>query len=200
MSSIVEMLTQQLGGSVMKQISGQLGADEKTTGSAVAAALPTLLGALARNATSKEGAESLAGALDKDHDGGLLDNLSSFLGNPQAGPGEGILRHALGGNRQRVESGISKSTGLDAGAVGKLLTMLAPIIMGSLGKAKRQGGMDAGALAGLLGREQDAMAKSAPQAMGLVGQLLDADGDGDVDAGDIAKQGIGLLGKLMGKK
>ncbi len=36
--------------------------------------------------------------------------------------------------------------------------------------------------------------------MGALGRLLDADGDGDVDAGDIARHGFGLLGRLFGGK
>lgn len=38
----------------------------------------------------------------------------------------------------------------------------------------------------------------AKPATGLVGRLLDSDGDGDVDAGDLARKGAGLLGKFLG--
>jgi hypothetical protein len=199
MSSLFETLTKSLGGDAVGHIAKQLGTDENTTGGAMAAVLPTLLGALTRNAKSAEGAESLSRALDRDHDGSILDNLSGFLGNPESGNGAGILRHALGGRQQQVERGLSRTTGLDAGTIGKLLVTLAPVVMGALGKQKREQQMDASALSGFLGREEEDARSKAPQELGFIGQLLDADGDGDVDGGDIAKQGLGMLGKLFSK-
>jgi hypothetical protein len=198
MSTILENLTRQLGGSLMGQIGNEIGADRETTERATAAGLTTLLGALSRNASSADGAQALHRALAKDHDGSILDNLGGFLGSAQAGPGEGILRHVLGSRRRRVEAGIGKSTGMDAGSVGKLLTMLAPVVLGALGKQRRQGDLDAGSLASLLGQERQSMERVQPEATGILGQLLDADGDGDVDLGDVAKRGVGMLGKLFG--
>ena len=56
MSAILEMLTSQLGGKALDQISQQLGTDRPTTENAVPAALATLLGGLARNSASSQGA------------------------------------------------------------------------------------------------------------------------------------------------
>lgn len=198
MSSILEMLGQQLSGGTVDQISQRLGTDASSTQNAIAAALPTLLSALGRNAASPQGASSLASALDRDHDGSVLDDLAGFLGSGGTGPGDGILSHALGARRSRVEHGLAATSGLDTGKVGQLLAMLAPLVMGALGRMKREQGLDAGALAGQLQHEQEAVARQAPGSMGLVGQLLDADGDGDVDGSDIAQRGLGMLGKMLG--
>ena len=199
MASLFETLTQTLGGDTLKQIASQVGADEKTTGTAVAAALPTLMSALARNASKDDGASSLHRALEKDHDGSILDNLGGFLGKPEAGPGEGILRHLLGNQRRAVETGLSRSSGLSAESTSKLLTTLAPILLGALGRQQKQEGLDPSKLAGLLGSERKEVERRAPEAMGLAGALLDADGDGDVEIDDIAKKGLGMLGKMFGK-
>ena len=200
MASIFDTLTQQLGGDTLKQISGMLGTDESTTSNATGAAVSVLLGALSRNASKPDGAQALTRALAKDHDGSVLDNLGSLLGNPDAGPGAGILAHVLGGKQGRVESGLSQATGLDTGSAGKLLAMLAPVVMGALGREQRQGKLDAGAVAGMLDRENRSMAQREPSSSGILGALLDTDGDGDVDLGDMAKHGAGLLGKLFGGK
>jgi hypothetical protein len=199
MSSLLDTLMKQLGGDAMGQISSQIGTDERKTGAATGTAISALLGALSRNASKGDGAQALHRALEKDHDGSLLEQLGGFLNDPQAGPGDGILKHVLGARRQQVERGIGQSTGLDAGSVGKLLTMLAPIVMGALGKEQRRGGLDAGALSGLLGQERQELERREPEGMGLLGTLLDADGDGDFDMGDMAKRGAGLLGKLFSK-
>ena len=79
MSTLLSMLTQQLGGDTVKKISSQLGADENKTKGAISASLPLLINALSRNASSDEGANALSNALSKDHDSGDLGNLQGFL-------------------------------------------------------------------------------------------------------------------------
>ncbi len=194
--SLFELLSQQLGGDAVGQISRQLGVDKSTTQKAVPAALGTLMGAMARNASSREGAESLTNALVKDHDGSVLDNLGDVLSNPQAGPGEGILKHVLGGKRQAVEVGLSQTTGLDAGSSGQLLKMLAPVVMGALGRTQRQQSLDASGVASMLSGEKEQIARRAPEGLGVLGSLLDADGDGQI-ADDVARIGGGLLKNFL---
>ena len=180
MSSLFEALTEQLGGNVMDQIGSQIGADRATAAKAVPAALGTLMGALGANSQRSGGAEALLGALQKDHDGSILDNVTGFLGQADAGPGAGILKHVLGGKRPAVEAGLGQQTGLDAASTGKLLQMLAPILMGALGKAQRSQGLDAGALRDMLGGERRTIERRAPEGIGVLGKLLDRDGDGNV--------------------
>lgn len=198
MSSLIEMLIQQAGPGALGQISDQLGADQNATGQAVAAALPLLMGAMNRNASETAGAESLFSAVSKDHDGSILDDLGGFLSNADDGPGAGIIGHVLGNRQPAVERGLSESSGLDAGSVAKLLAMLAPILMGALGKAQKADNLDAQGLAGLLGEENDRLTQQQPAAMGAFGRLLDADQDGDVDASDLASQGMAILGQFLG--
>jgi hypothetical protein len=141
----------------------------------------------------------LAGALDRDHDGSVLDDISGFLGNPDVGSGEGILGHALGARRGAVESELGRQTGLDMSTIGKLLPILAPLVMGALGRAKREQQLDVGGLASMLGGEREQADRMSAGSMGILAQLLDADNDGQV-ADDVAKLGGGLLGKLFGRR
>jgi hypothetical protein len=195
----MDLVMGSLSGAPTKRISSNLGADEGAVGNAIGMALPMLMGALSRNASNDEGARSLDGALERDHDGSILDNLSGFLGQAEQGPGDGILRHVLGAKRPAVEQGLSKSTGLDAGTIGKLLVTLAPVVLGAIGKAKRDKHMDSGGLSQFLAGERQEIERSAPDKMGIIGSLLDSDGDGQIEVDEIAK-GVGLLGKLFGKK
>lgn len=59
-------LTDLLSGSVISSIAGQTGTSEKDTQNVLANALPALVGAMAQNASTEDGANSLARALD-DH-------------------------------------------------------------------------------------------------------------------------------------
>lgn len=202
MSSLLESIMGQLGGQAAGRLAGQLGADETRTRNGIAAALPLLLNGLARNSRNAGGADALGAALDRDHDGSVLDDLTGFLGRGDTSAGAGILGHVFGGRRETVEKGLGRGTGLDGAQAGKLMAMLAPVVLGALGKAKRQSNLDASGLSDMLGRERQAVAKKAPKQMGVLDALLDADGDGDVDLNDIAKlgssKGGGLLGKLFG--
>jgi hypothetical protein len=193
--SLLEMLQQRLGSQAVDQLGRKIGADSGTTGNAIDAALPLLLSAMASNATNGAQAQSLHTAVAEDHDGSILDDVPGYLNRAETGPGAGILRHVLGGKQPAVETGLSQVTGLEAGKAGQLLTMLAPLVMGALGRAQQERGLDPGGLSTLLVGEQEHLKQSAPGVMGALGRFLDRDSDGSVmdDVG-------GLLGKTFGGK
>jgi hypothetical protein len=192
--NLTEMLTQQLAGGAISQIGSKIGADEGTTRAAIAIAVPLLISALARNSSTPAGAEALNQAVAKDHDGSILDNLSSFLGNSQSANGAGILGHVFGDRRTDVETGLAQSTGLDPGGAGQLLETVAPLVMGALGKTQQQQGFDAGSLSAFLGSQQQQAQASAPDVMGMLGSLLDSNKDGSV-MDDVSR----MAGKLFGR-
>lgn len=198
MSSILDILNQQLGGDAVQQISRQLGVDEQTAGNAISAALPMLLGGLARNSANPQGADALASALSRDHDGGILDNLMGFLGGNAGnlGAGASILGHIFGGKTDAMSNVLSRSTGMNLGSAASLLSILAPLVMGALGKMQRQQGLDGGGLANILGGERTRMEQTAPGFGGLT-RILDLDGDGSVI--DDLPQLAGMLGRFFGR-
>jgi hypothetical protein len=188
--SLLDMLQQRLGGDAVNQISRQLGTDPATTQTAIAAALPMIVGALARNAQDPGKAGALANALGR-HDGSVLDDVAGYLGRGNTGDGDGILGHVLGARKETVQTGLGQAAGLDPTKAGTLLAMLAPLVMGALGKAQREKGLDTGGLAGMLGSEQQRATDAAPGVMGMLSSFLDRDHDGSV-MDDIG----GMLGRL----
>jgi hypothetical protein len=317
-----QQLQQQLSGGLMDVLTQQTGADPNTTTKASSAILSSLMGALARNASTPDGASSLANALDKDHDGSILDILGGLmqggkqapgpdvptggglmdlitgmaqssqggggggggalggllggllgggskpqqqsgggalgelrggmlgqaqggggggigdliggmmkqtqgsdggglgdllgglLGGKQAGTqenippqfrktldGGGILDHVLGAQKEDVAKQVSENTGLDLSKVLPLMATLAPILMGILGKTKKDNGLDAGGLGGALmdmvTKSQSNPRKNAPD-LGLAGTLLDRDGDGSV-MDDVLGMGVKMLGGYLSK-
>lgn len=187
MFSLQDLLGQQQGGAAVDQISSQVGAEPSAVNSVIQAALPTILGSLANNASTPQGAESLNNALDQDHDGSILDNLGSLggmiFGGGQASPtprqadGGGILGHILGGSQGAVVQDASNRSGLDTGQVAQILMMLAPIVMGYLGRQKQEQGVGAEGLGGLLGGLLGGQA-SQGSVMDMASSYLDKDGDG----------------------
>ena len=80
MSSLFDQLSQHVNADTVGQIASQIGATPAQTKTAVQAAMPMLLGALARNSATPQGAAGILGALERDHDGSLLDSLGGLLG------------------------------------------------------------------------------------------------------------------------
>lgn len=197
-------LFQQLQGGGIEQIASQLGVEPAQAQSAVATALPLLMGALGRNAQQPDGAQALLGALQRDHApsaggldlGGLLGAVLGGGGGAQT-DGAGILGHIFGGATPQAASGLGQATGLDSGRSSQLLQILAPIVLSFLAQRFLGGGAgnggDAGQLSQALGQEHQ-QARADAGLSGLLGGVLDQDGDGQLGLGDLLKVGSGLLG------
>lgn len=195
---LMDLVNQQLSGPRLSQMSRQLGISEDQTREALPAALAALTGAMAQNAAQPQGAQQLSNALNKDHDGSLLDSLDGFLGGMgggrggNLGAGASILGHVFGQRQQRVEGNLGRATGLNPQTIASLLAMLAPIVMAYLGRQQRQKQLDPGGLADVLGQERQRI-EQVPQARTGLGALLDLDGDGQV-MDDLANLAGGLFG------
>lgn len=197
--SLAASLFQQLQqGQGLQQVSQQLGLDTAQTSQAVGSALPLLLGAMGQNASEPQGAQSLLNALQRDHLGGsggggfdLGGILGAVMGGGGSGAtdGAGILGHVFGGQQPQAAELLGQKTGLDSGTTGKLLAILAPIVMSFLAQRFAQQG-NATELSSALGQET----QQARGGLGsLLGGALDQDGDGQFGASDLLKLGAGLL-------
>ena len=180
MNIISDMITQRISGPIAGQLSQRLGVSESTARAAVQLAVPLILTALARNASQPQGAQNLHHAVASDHNGSILDQLSSYLGNPQAANGAGILTHVLGGQRPVVENNLAQATGMDQNSAGSLLEMVAPLVMGAVGREQQQNGLDAKGLSEFLAQQQNSEAQSNPDLMGTLNAMLDSNRDGSV--------------------
>lgn len=180
MFSLEDLLGQQQGNQAVEQISQLIGANPTVTNSAIQMALPMILGALAKNTQQSDGAEALSNTLQKNHDGGILDNLGGFLGgdNRDTNDGIGILGHIFGNKQGAAAQQVSQQSGLDIGQVAQLFITLAPIVMGFLGKKKTEQNLDANGLSNLLGEQQQTMQSSGNPMMDMVSGFLDQDKDG----------------------
>ena len=211
MASILDLLNSDLGKQLISGASQKTNTSPDKTASVLSAAMPLILGAMKRNAATPEGAASLDNALsDSRHDGSLLDSLGGLLSggglDSLVNDGGGILGHVLGGKQQRVEQTISKTSGVDAGSVGQIIKMAAPILMSVLGSQKRKDNINQGGIGDLLG---SVLGSQGDHDQSFLETILDADGDGSIiddvagmvlGGGNKKKGGLGgLLGGLFGK-
>ena len=214
--SLLNGLAGQFSGDTIAKLSGLVGASQEDTGKAVAAALPMLLGSIAGNADQPQGVNALAGAISSGHDGSILDMLGPMLAGGYAtralgSDGARILGHLLGDQRGMVESNVAQFAGVESSLVSKLLPMLAPIVMGYIGKRMTSGGLDVGGLGSLLGQERE-QAKAQDSGLGAIFDILSGNGKPDAPqatsggglmdvAGDLlgSSAGKAILGQILGR-
>lgn len=215
-ASLTHDLAAQLQGQPAQRMAQQLGVDPATMQSAIGAALPLLIGALGRNASNPQGAQDLFGALQRDHAGAgsIGDVLGAVLGGGQGrqANGAGILEHVLGGRQPRAEQAVGQATGIGQDKANMLLRWLAPIVLAYLAKRmfENRQATDGGlslpqdqsttraptpeVLGDILGQETRRVEQQDGPLGSVLGRVLDRDGDGDTDFGDLLKIGGSILG------
>jgi hypothetical protein len=146
--SLIDLLTGNTSNQVADQAESKFGINRNQVIALLAVAAPLIISYLRNKSQDSNEAEALNNALDKDHDGSILNDPSQ-LESRQA-EGGSILSHIFGGDKQNVENQLSQNTGISIDKIGPVLAMLAPVIMGYIGQQKQQSNVGAGGLGGLL--------------------------------------------------
>jgi hypothetical protein len=191
MDSIVENLMKQLlSGENLPAISKSVGGDDKAVKSALDMGLPLLLGSMSNNASKPGGADMLMKMMTQTGSSNPMDNISNHLSNPEAAGGSGMVSSLFGSQMVPIQNAISQKTGLSPAAVGKLMAIVTPLLLGSIGKTFMGQNMDPKGLSNLLGDQSKMAIQSSPEASSMAKQLLAAqEGSGGV---------MGMLKKLLG--
>ncbi|HQX42930.1 MAG: DUF937 domain-containing protein [Saprospiraceae bacterium] len=193
-----DLLSQHLPDELLAQMAGKVGVQDPNVGVAASKSIiNTLMQGLMNNSSNESGAEGLLGAIDRDHNGSILDDVMGFLGNSgQSGSDQmtnsaGILGHILGFKQQNVTNGVSKVFGMDTSTVISLMSMLAPVVMGLIGKARANNQVDQTNIQQVL---ETTVHQQTDQnsGLGIFGKLLDTDGDGNI-SDDLLQMGMKFL-------
>ena len=164
-------------GSTANQIGKQFNIESNKVSSVITSALPTLIGAMQKNAATESGASSLAKALG-DHSA----NTSFNLGKMDLTDGSKILSHILGNNTNSVIAALAKKTGTNNNQVSSILAAIAPTLLGLLGKNQKTSNTSVSGLGGMLGAILGGGGSSNSGMGSLLGAALaDKDGDGKPD-------------------
>lgn len=181
MSGILDLLNSDIGKQIISGVSSDSKQSENKTADVMSMALPLLMGAMKRNASSPEGAEGLMNALNSNHNGSILDNLDSLfeggVDNSVKQDGAGILKHVLGNSENNISNVISQKSGLDSASVMNILKVAAPLVLGYLGKQQKQQQVQSSSgiedlLGGILGGDN--------KQQSMIESLLDGNNDGSV--------------------
>ncbi len=207
MNNLINEVSRHLNDNVIMQLTRQIGAtDPNQVKRASQGISELLLNAIQRSANHQQRGGGLMGALQNDHDGGILGNLMGALSgqqkvnNPKTMNGEGIVRHLLGNKQLEAAQVIAQMSGLDLFKSGVLTQLIAPVVMGVVGQKKKSNGLDLGGLANILlgGGQNQGQQQQQNQGGGVLGNvlgsLLDQDGDGNM-MDDLLNIGMKILKK-----
>lgn len=185
--NVLEML----GGLLPAQastVASQVGATPEQTQAAMQASVPLILNALHQNAQTPEGEAALSSALAR-HDGSSLDQFAQGQ-LPSAQDGSAILGHAFGGQAPEAANAVAQHAGIDPQMAMQVLSMVAPLVLGALGRGQSQGGL------GGMGGSSSSLDSSGGLA-GMLGGLLGGSTSGAGGLGGSGGLG-GMLGGLLG--
>ena len=160
-------------------IAKSLGVSEDVADSAIRQVIPSLVGGMSANAQDPAGAASLEKALDR-HQGSAVSSLADV----DTTDGEKIVTNVFGQKKDDVVRAVASSdkTSATADIIGKLLPIVAPIVMAWV--------------ANQFFGQKKASSSAAPASSGGIGDILggllggSSGGSGDVLGG--------LLGGLLG--
>jgi hypothetical protein len=151
--SILETLASSISPSLVAAAGKAIGADPALVQRAVDVGGPLLLGSVAKAAATPAGAAALMQRLPQDS-GSLLDSLGGSIqlmsGLASGGRDGSLLQSLLGPGTNAVGAALSKALGFN---VTPVLGLLAPALVGSIGKLVKEQGLDAGSIGGVLSQQ-----------------------------------------------
>ena len=174
----------------VSSVSKKTGVNSKTTSKLLMMAIPLLISYMTKNASKKQGAQSLLSALGQHTS---TATVQEQVAKADEDDGAKIIAHILGQDQNTVLSNLAHETGLTSSQVNSVLSNIAPALLNSLGTATNTAaaakkkkpaatttaassgvnladGIDLSDIMGLLGGTQS----SANTATSLLGSLLGA--------------------------
>lgn len=177
-TNLVSYVMQFLTPDMVGRIAAALGLNRSDAQSGVSAAVPALLAAFTGLADKPGGAQSLVNTIKQQS--GVADNFASMIGGSNQASfidrGSSLLTSLLGSHDASSLAGaVGRFAGLGQTKANSMLGMLAPLVMGLIGKQIGTRGIDVGSLSSLLASQRDQIAQALP---GGMGQMLENAGLG----------------------
>jgi OmpA-OmpF porin, OOP family len=218
--NLIEKITGYLTPDVINKASAYLKESPAATSTAMAGAVPALLGSVASLASTPTGATQLSGLLSSgNHDGSVLNNLPNLFGGGSGTTaalhqGQGLLSTLFGDKVDNVTSTIAGQSGLGKSSAASLMALAAPMVMGVIGRLRSTQGLNPTGLANLLTGQKPYIASALPPNLSHLASGIDVQGLQSVTVTPQAAQsgskwwplllllvaGLGLLLYLLGRK
>lgn len=195
-NDISSLLGQLLSSNTLNEISKTVGVSKKDTKNVLVDALPQLLNGANNQVISSSTVSGFLNALTK-HASDDSSNITNFFSSIDLADGGKIVKHLLGGDTEKIEEKVAKSSGVDVSKVGAILSSVAPLLLTLLGKQvatnKKEDSENASVdlLNSLLGGVNNSV-----DFAGLASSFLKTS-DNKKDNNDLLSNVAGIVGKLL---
>ena len=170
--NLVELVKGYLTPEIIQKGASFLGESESATQKAMNGIVPTLIAAMANQASTTGGAEKLSRILDTGkYDGSALNNLGSLFSGGETTQkaitqGKDILSSLFGNKTEGLVEQIARFAGLRTGSSASLLALAVQLILSVLGRQRSTIGQSPSALAALLGEQKGFLSGLLPAGIG----------------------------------
>src|ERR1700744_3368166 len=169
-ANLASVVMQFLTPEVIEKIASSLGLDRTATQKAAGGAVPALLAGLSDLVATPTGTSQLSKLLSQQSGGSPLDLMRNAGPQGLAETGASMLSGLFGGRTMDTMGQVlGKFAGIGDVGGKSLLSILGPIVLGTLGQQQRTAGLDASGLASLLRSQKDQFTAALPP--GLADQL-----------------------------
>lgn len=218
--NLLDILKDQVSGSLVSQASKFLGESESGIGKAMDGIFPSLLGKVINSSEETGGAQKLLD-MASGMDDGILDNIGDLFGGGAGNvaklmnSGSGVLNMLLGNSSSGFIDKIAGFSGLKGSAASSLLKMAAPFLMSMIGRHIKNKALDAVGLGKWLGTQKQSVKSSMPggllsslgsgflgkgfdSIMGLAGDAINTGKDAVTGAANLAGDAVSGAANLAG--
>jgi OOP family OmpA-OmpF porin len=170
--NLVELAKGYLTPDIIQKAASFVGESELATQKAMNGIVPTLIAALANQASTSGSAEKLSRILDTGkYDGSALNNLGSLFSGGETTQkaitqGKDTLSSLFGNKTEGLVDQIARFAGLRTGSAASLLALILPLILSLLGRQRSTIGQSPSALASLLGEQKGFLSGLLPAGIG----------------------------------
>lgn len=174
--NILEQVTSHFSNDIIEKLGKFIGTDSSTVKTALATALPAVLGGIASKGGTSQGASEILEMITKTGFGaGTLTNLSQTLSGGDStqnllASGSALLKRIFGDKTEALIDGVATSGGVGKSASSSLLGLALPVVLGVLGKQAKESRLDGAGLMGLLAGQSGFLKNALPAGLaGLIG-------------------------------
>lgn len=179
MSNLLDSIKGYLTPELMSQAASMLGENESSIAKAASGLAPTILAGMASKAGDSGAMGSIFNMLSGVQSDNLLGNLGGLLGGGNLAQNDpkdlagNLMGSLFGGKVPAILNAVSSFAGIKSSSTSSLLGMVAPLVMGVLGKKISTDGLNVSGLANLLLGQKSSIMGALPAGLGSVMGLAD---------------------------
>ncbi len=164
-------LKELLVGEVANKAANLLGEKEEKVKIAIEGLVPTFVGGLMKRASNEAGATTLMNVVNKgNHDGSIIEQLDDLLKNKEsfAGfveKGNSVVSMLLPDKKSSIATMISQFAGVRNSSATALLSVVAPLVIGKLGKMVNSQSLDKTGLANIILDQRSSLLDETPESL-----------------------------------